>query len=170
MADTSSTLNDVKETLSKMTETLDDAVDGLIEQSTIAEKISPLLSKLVLTSEQRQTIWEGITSVVSLPDIVFLLFVGFALVPSVEVPYTRFVMSRSSKHDDRDFDSTVSYHVLNSLAQIARLAFVVCAFDVVKIFLVGAGFDIPRQDRMTHAFAYVSSILMKSKAVLVDLT
>ncbi len=166
MGDASSTLSDMKESLSKMSETLDDAMDGFIEQSTLAGTISPILNKLVLTSDQREAIWHGITSVASLSDIVLLMLLGFAVVPTIGVPYTRFVMSRSSKHTDRDFHSTAAYHVLDSLAQIARLAFVVYAFDMVKIVLVGAGFEIPRHDRVTHAFAHVRAICMLFHIVL----
>lgn len=160
MGDASSTLSDVKESLSKISETLDDAMDGFMEQSTLAGKISPILNTLILTSDQREAIWHGITNVASMSDIILLTFLGFAVVPTIEVPYTRFVMSRSSKHTDRDFRSTAMYHVLDSVAQIARLAFVIYAFDMVKTVLVGAGFEIHRQERVTHAFAYVCAALM----------
>ena len=162
MGDASNTISDVRESLSKMSETLDDAMDGFIEQSTLAGTITPLLNKLVLTSDQRRIIWDGITNVTSMLDVVLLLLVGFAVVPIVEVPYTRFVMNRSSKQTDRYFHSTAVYHVLASLAQIARLVFVVYAFDMVKIVLVGAGFEIPHQDRLTHAFAHVRTIISLS--------
>ena len=167
-ADVSTPFEDVKESISKMTGTLDGAIDGLIEQSTLAGKISPILNKLFLTSEQRQNIWYGITSVASLSDIILLLILGFAVVPTVEVPYTRFIMSRDTKHADRDFHSTTMFHVLISLAQMARLAFVVYAFDMVKIMLVGAGFSIPRHERVTHAFAYVcgSAVFRSARARL----
>ena len=158
MGDASNTITEVKESLSKLSETLDDAMDGFIEQSTLAGKISPLLNKLVLTSDQRHIIWDGITGVTSTLDVILLLLVGFAVVPTVEVPYKRFVMSRSSKQTDRDFHSTAVYHILDSLSQIARLVFVVYAFDVVKIVMVGSGFEIPHQERLTHAFAYVRTM------------
>lgn len=157
-ADASTTLGEVKESISKMTETLDGAIDGLIEQSTLAGKISPIFSKLVLSSDQRKAIWHGIKSVASLSDILLLVILGFAMVPTIEVPYTRFVMSRDTKHSNDDFHSTPVYHILESLAQIARLAFVVYGFDMVKIAMVGAGFAIPRHERVTHAFAYVSTM------------
>jgi small-conductance mechanosensitive channel len=155
-------LNDVKESLSKMSETVQDtfddvmdSVDDLIDRSTLAGQISPFLNKFILSKSQLHNIWSGITQVASVQDIVFLLALGFAVVPSVEIPYTRFILSRSSKHSDRGFHSTSIYHVLNSLSQVARLAFIVYAFDMVKIFLIGAGFEIPRGERLTHAFAYV---------------
>lgn len=150
-----SPLDDVKESLSKMSGTVLDSVDDLIDRSTLAGQISPFLNKFVLSEAQRQNIWNGITDVASVQDIIFLLALGFAVVPLVELPYSTFVLSRNSKHSDRDFRSTSIYHVLDSLSQIARLAFVVYGFDMVKIFLIGAGFEIPRGERLTHAFAYV---------------
>lgn len=155
IGETSSPLLDVKDSFSKMTETVHDSMEDLLDRSTIAGQISPILKKFSLSPQQLRTIWHGITHVASFADVIVLLILGFAIVPTVEVPYTRFVLSRNSKHTDREFRSTSVYHILESLSQIARLAFGVYAFDMVKIFLIGAGFEIPRGERLTHAFAYI---------------
>jgi len=151
----SSTLADVKESLSKMSESVQETLDDMVDHSTLAGQISPILRKCMLSTEQLETIWNGMRNVASLSDVVLLLILGFAVVPTVEVPYTQFVMRRNIKQSDKEFRSTALYHVLDSLSQIARLAFVVYGFDMIKIFLVGAGFQIPRGERLTHAFAYI---------------
>lgn len=153
--ETSSPFLDVTDSFTKISETVHDSVEDLIDRSTIAGQISPIIKKFFLSPEQLETIWQGITHVASFADVIVLLVLGYALVPTVEVPYTRFILSRNSKHADREFRSTSVYHILNSFSQIARLAFVVYAFDMVKIFLIGAGFEIPRGERLTHAFAYI---------------
>lgn len=53
------------------------------------------------------------------------------------------------------FDRTKIYHLFNALSEIAKLATLVYAVDMVKIFLLGAGFDIPKGNNLTHVFMYI---------------
>lgn len=54
----------------------------------------------------------------------------------------------------RSFRRTKLFHIVNTLSEMARLGLAVYGVDLFKIVLLGAGFDIPKSNRVTHAFAY----------------
>lgn len=54
----------------------------------------------------------------------------------------------------RPFRKTKLFHGINALSEMARLGMLVYGADMIKIVLLGAGFDIPKSTRVTHAFAY----------------
>lgn len=153
-------LDDIKEGIHKISEdihnTFDDvfeSIDDILETSTLAGQISPLMKRFLLTKAQRRGIWSGITHVAKFGDIAFLLVLGWALVPTLTLPYDRWISS--SSRTPNSFRLTKTYQVANSLSQLSKLAILVYFFDMVKIALLGAGFDIPRRERLTHAFAYI---------------
>jgi small-conductance mechanosensitive channel len=128
-----------------------DSVEEILETSTLAGQISPLIQKFLLSKAQRQAIWSGIRHVAKFSDICFLVVLGWALVPTLTLPYERWMSSPNTPH----FRSTKTYHVADSLSQVAKLAMLVYVVDMIKIFLLGAGFGIPRGERLTHAFSYI---------------
>lgn len=140
----------VQDSMQYAFETLYDSVEDIIDQSTLAGQITPVLQKFRLSPENLRAIWSSMTTVAKFADVGFLLVVGYLMVPSVRYPYDYI-----SNNPD-GFRSTKSYHVIETLSQMARLALVVYLVDMFKIFLVGLGFNIPRGERVTHAFAYVT--------------
>mmetsp|Transcript_11686 Transcript_11686/g.27999 ORF Transcript_11686/g.27999 Transcript_11686/m.27999 type:complete len:516 (-) Transcript_11686:987-2534(-) len=61
-----------------------------------------------------------------------------------------------AKMNTRPFHRTKLFHVVNTLSEMARLGLAVYGVDMLKIVLLGAGFDIPKSTRITHAFAYTA--------------
>jgi small-conductance mechanosensitive channel len=152
-----SPLGDMHETLNTMSETVRDSfedvfesVENILDHSTLVGQIGPLFKKFLLTKSELKAIVSGILHVIQVTDIVFLIALGWALVPTLELPYTRYWMNRN-----REFTSTKTYHFVNSISQVARLGMAVYICDMIKIFLIGAGFEIPRKERLTHAFSYI---------------
>jgi hypothetical protein len=157
--------------------------EELIETSTIAGQIGPLLKKFSLSRDQVTAIVEGIKSVAQVGDISLLVVVGWFVVPLMKLWYERlmvdtFPLGVSSTVSDelseteqqytgesssysptgtgiRPFEKTKIYHFFNTLAELARLAMLVYVADFIKIFLLGAGFEIPKNKQLTHAFSYV---------------
>lgn len=153
----------LQDTFQKVSESVQDRLGDVVGSSTIAGHITPILSKLILTKGQREAIWEGITHVTSISDLLLLTLLGFALVPTFQVPYERIIQPRQHAQSLKrqrgfrsdDYRKSIVFHITNTISQIARLAFVVYAFDMVKIFFMGAGFAIPHGERLTHAFCYI---------------
>jgi small-conductance mechanosensitive channel len=169
--------NPVGEGFTKMTEsiydTFDDvfeSLDDILEQSTLAGQITPLVQKFFLSKAQRQAIWSGIRQVAQFSDILFLVLLGWVLVPALELTNKRTVVqttarTRSHHHQYSSFRSTKAYHVVDTLSQIAKLAMLVYLVDMIKIFLLGAGFHIPRHANLTHAFSYILYMAWATKRV-----
>ena len=61
-----------------------------------------------------------------------------------------------AKMNTKPFRRTKLFHVVNTLSEMARLGLAVYGVDILKIVLLGAGFDIPKSSRITHAFAYTA--------------
>jgi small-conductance mechanosensitive channel len=162
--------NPVSEGFTKMTESIHDtfddvfeSLDDILEQSTLAGQITPLVQKFFLSKAQLRAIWSGIRQAAQFSDILFLVLLGWVLVPAVELTNQRMVVpttrtttrSHQNHHQQASFRSTKTYHVVHTLSQIAKLAMLVYLVDMIKIFLLGAGFQIPRHDHLTHAFSYI---------------
>ena len=152
-ATSSPVVEGVQDTVQNAFETLFDSVEDIIEQSTLAGQITPILQKFRISPERLEAIWSSMTTVAKYADVGFLLAVGFLLVPSIKYPYNYI------SNNPYGFQTTTSYHVADTLSQMARLAVIVYAVDMIKILLVGIGFHIPRNERVTHAFAYVAYTL-----------
>jgi hypothetical protein len=162
--------------------------EDLIERSTLAGQIGPVIRKFVLSRKQVQAIVEGIRSIAQVSDICLLITIGWVLVPLVGLWYDRitaesawgvennssaglssssvtgdsdvdsrlFTMTSNEVNDSpRPFEKTKIYHFFNTLSEIARLATMVYAADLAQIFLLGAGFDIPKSNKLTHVFMYI---------------
>jgi small-conductance mechanosensitive channel len=89
---------------------------------------------------------------------------GWGLVPLFEVPYDKRLRRqqfKSSSHDKRHgrrhrpFRKTKGFDIVESISQVAKLALLVYLVDMFKIVLVGIGFEIPREEHVTHAFSYI---------------
>ena len=160
-----------------------DSKEQLIQQSTIAGQMKLSLKKLKLSKDQLAAILDGIKSVAQLGDITLLIIVGWVLTPLAQLWYEKLVYdpglsvgestsaSTSSStststppalEDDatnplapKPFHKTKIYHFFHTLSEMARLAMLVYLADLLKIFLLGAGFDIPQSNRLTHVFSYV---------------
>ena len=128
-----------------------ESVEDLLEQSTLAGQIRPFLNKFIISKAQWLAIFDGIRQVVQLSDLIFLLLIGWGLIPLFEVPYNKLVPSSAT----RPFRETKRYDVVETLAHLAQLALLVYAVDIVKIILLGIGFAIPRHNRLSHAFSYI---------------
>jgi small-conductance mechanosensitive channel len=164
----SSLLDGVSEGIGKMKsgmgETFNDvyeSVEDLIEQSTLAGRIRPILGKFMISKSQWQAIFAGVSQVAQISDILFLLAIGYLLVPIVEKPYNALVPSAVT----RPFKQTKRYDMVETIAHLAQLALLVYCVDIIKIILVGIGFTIPRGDRISHAFSYVVYCIYFAKRV-----
>jgi hypothetical protein len=154
----------------------DYSTEELIERSTIAGQIRPMLKTFQLSKEQLSAIVEGIKSVAQLSDISLLIIVGWVLVPFMKLWYDKLVVSaiplltastslaNAPTGDNqqqlqvrliRPFEKTKLYHFFNTLSELAKLGMLVYLADLIKIFLLGAGFKIPKSNRLTHVFSYV---------------
>jgi hypothetical protein len=146
--------------------------EELIETTSIAGKFSHNLQKLSISKEQFAAIIESIKSVAQVGDISLLIIVGWGLVPLTKLWYETLMAesssgqppqqqqqyegeSSTSSSATRPFEKTKIYHFFNTLSEIAKLAMLVYAADILKIFLLGAGFEITKNSQVTHAFAYV---------------
>ena len=152
--------NDFHEGINKLSEGIQDTFEGVFESvedilrtSTLAGQINPLLQRFLLTKEQRKAIWNGICEVATFSDILFLVTVGWALVPTIRLPYESLLSTPTEAAPN--FRSSTAFYVSQTLAEMARLGLIVYLFDMFKIVLVGAGFHIPRGERLTHAFSYI---------------
>jgi small-conductance mechanosensitive channel len=141
------------------------------QQSTIAGQIRPVFQKLRVSKEQMAGILEGIKSVAQVGDIALLIIVGWVLLPLMQLWYERLMnntaylvaASTSGDMEEKDdgtfaikpFEKRKIYHFFKVLSEMARLAMLVYMADLLKIFLVGAGFEIPQSQQLTHVFCYV---------------
>ena len=144
--------------------------EQLRQQSTIAGQIRPMLQKFKVDKDQMAGIVEGIKSVAQIGDITLLIVVGWVLLPLMKLWYdrlmsntTNLVAASTSGDISEEADGTLTYkpfekrkiyHFFKVLSEMARLAMLVYVADLIKIFLVGAGFEIPQSSQLTHVFAY----------------
>jgi hypothetical protein len=66
-----------------------------------------------------------------------LMVLGFCLVPTMQVPYEGWLMPPEKD----SFKSTKTFHIMDTLSQVAKIAMLVYVVDILKIFLLGAGFS-----------------------------
>jgi small-conductance mechanosensitive channel len=131
------------------------SVEDILEQSTLAGQLTPLIGRFKLSPEQWKAIWNAMTNTAQWADICVLVALGYFMVPTISYPYSKIVHNKNNNNAKGGFRSTKGYHIMETLSQMARLGILVYLVDMIKIFLVGAGFSIPRSDHMTHAFAYI---------------
>ena len=127
----------------------------VLNTTTLAGQMTPWFQKLVLDEKERQTVWNGINQVLRVSDVGILLLLGWGLTPVCQLIYDLLIPFKQQP----DFKSTKAYHIINTVSQVFQLGMLVYLFDMFKIFLLGAGFHIPRGERLTHAFAYIVYIV-----------
>ncbi|KAL3935204.1 MAG: hypothetical protein SGARI_003073 [Bacillariaceae sp.] len=74
---------------------------------------------------------------------------------TVSQSFTNEELAEAKNLSAKPFNKTKIYHFLQTLSEMARLAMLVYLADLLKIFLLGAGFDIPQSSRITYALCYV---------------
>jgi small-conductance mechanosensitive channel len=155
---TEGVLHNMRETVGKTFEDMFESVDDILEHSTLAGQISPVLKRFLISPAQVKVIWSGMTQVAQLSDLILLVVLGWGLVPLFRIPY-EYLPVVLHKDDGnkirRPFRKTKSFDVVETVSQVAKLALVVYVVDMLKIVLVGVGFSIPRGEHLTHAFSYI---------------
>lgn len=135
--------------------------------STFAGRISPVLSKLVITKEKAQAISMAIRAIVEPADVIFIVFIGWFLVPLVRVPYEKFYAQKSIAEIDKSkggtsqvsetkfckpFHESKLYFYLNLLAEAGQIAGVIYLVDCLAISLGVLGFT-EIQNHISRLFA-----------------
>jgi hypothetical protein len=117
--------------------------------SALAGQISPILDRIILSREDFHSIVQHVSSILSMVDLLVLFIFGWLLVPYTRIiyPFLRFGIKSnkdcgSEKKDDVDdvvdnkkFETSILYFVVDHLSQVARLAVLVYACDCVVIAL-----------------------------------
>jgi len=89
-------------------------------------------------------------------------------VPLLKYSTDTFVVSRNGAlaiPRKQNFYDSITFHVANSLSQIAKIALLVYGVDIIKIFLTCMGFTFPHLNEMPHNFAKVAYILWLVKRI-----
>ena len=117
-------------------------------------------------------ILQNVLKVLDWKDIVFLVALGWATVPAVQYPYQHRRRHRQQLQqqynnnnnnnykmpDNKAFRDTVSFQVANHVSQIAKIALLVYAVDLLKIMAMGFS-DWKYLKGMSHTFAKVAYTL-----------
>jgi hypothetical protein len=97
--------------------------------------VNPFLQRIFLSQKELLALLTSIRTTVHWEDMIFMAMVGWCTVPSLQWPYQHTTLSRSLK-PQTPFRQTFLYHVADHLQQIARIALLVYAVDILKMVCV----------------------------------
>ena len=124
-------------------------IEGRIEHtighySAFAGKIFPILSKLYVSPNEAKQIFKEIQTVQEPGDWIFILLLGWAIIPMIKYPYEKFVIGMQPKENQappRPFKESGIFHFAEHLQQAGRIGAVVYGLDCIGIALETMGFQ-----------------------------
>jgi len=148
--------------------------------SAFAGKISPVLSKLYITPVKAKNILNALKTVTERGDLVFIIFVGWPLLPLVKFPYEKLSLGAgfnrskakeedSSKQlklaDKRAFVDTKVYFYTHLIAEAGRIAALVYFIDCLAIALETLGFNVQHHSKYFAKMIYTAWIFLRINAL-----
>jgi small-conductance mechanosensitive channel len=140
--------------------------------SAFAGKISPILSKLYVTPEKAKNVITAIKFVTEPADLVFIILIGWFLLPLVQLPYDKLYLSRNTEGDDavaektvttatpvkvrREFKATKLYFYTHLIAEAGRIAGLVYLVDCLAIALEVLGFNVQNHSKICAKTIYTA--------------
>lgn len=145
-------------------------IADILEQSAFAGKIVPVLSKFLVSPHKAREIWGKVALVANWGDLLFLVLVGWVTVPAVRFPYDRLgapILDRSpvrgvdggtagSEKKRKNFSETNLFHAAQSISQMAKVALLAYAVDVLFIVIKGMGYEFEKLESVPKAFAKIA--------------
>ena len=150
----------VKDNLHDDWEYVHHELDRIVQNSALAGNIVPVLKKLVITPEKASLIATKTAEVIQWQDLALIIFLGWFIVPLIKYPLENIMLAgqggpRQSIARIDKLEESLVYQVGSILSQIAKLALLVYAVDVLKIFLTCMGFTFPHLNDLPKVFAKI---------------
>jgi hypothetical protein len=148
-----------------------ESIRGFREHCTLAGHLKQMASKVMITPHKARLIAAGLREVAHTDEIFFFLFLGWFLLPLVELPLKMKQHKQQQNESNHEQDSantreqqskereqyqnSMGYCIAHHIAQMSKLAFAVYMVDILKIVLQGMGFEFEHDGELPHAFANV---------------
>ena len=141
--------------------------------SAFAGKISPVLSKLYITPEKATNIVTALKFVTEPADLIFIVFVGWFLLPLVQLPYDKLYLTKNTAGDNavvaekktvtttpikvrKPFKDTKLYFYTHLIAEAGRIAGLVYLVDCLAIALEVLGFNVQNNSKLCAKAVYTA--------------
>mmetsp|Transcript_7234 Transcript_7234/g.13729 ORF Transcript_7234/g.13729 Transcript_7234/m.13729 type:complete len:556 (-) Transcript_7234:74-1741(-) len=139
--------------------------------SAFAGKIAPVLSKLYITPVKAKNIAIAIRTVTEPADLVFILFVGWFLLPLAQLPYEKIYMRNEVLGQDeltkdvvttapvkvkKPFKDTKLYFYTHLVAEAGQIAGLVYLIDCLAIALEVLGFNVQNHSKLCAKTIYTA--------------
>ena len=141
--------------------------------SAFAGKIAPVLSKLYITPEKAKNILMAIRTVTEPADLIFILTIGWFLLPLVQLPYEKLYLRLDPNKGEGDgvqtnvaisdksifkkpFRDTKLYFFTHVIAEAGRIAGLVYAIDCLAIALEVLGFSVQNHSQLCAKTIYTA--------------
>ena len=148
--------------------------------STFAGKIAPVLEKLWITPDKAKNIGIAIKTVTEPADLFFILFVGWFLLPLVQIPYEKFYMKNADDNSvdiqksdvlnspvkvKKEFRDTKLFFYTHLIAEAGRIAGLVYLVDCLAIALAVLGFNVQNTSKLCAKTIYTAWIFTRVNAL-----
>jgi len=138
--------------------------------SAFAGKIAPVLSKLYITPDKARNIASAIKTVTEPADIVFIVLIGWFLLPLVQLPYDKLYLAKGGADNDaldqksvtttakirKSFKDTKLYFYTHVIAEAGRIASLVYLVDCLAIALEVVGFNVQNHSKLCAKTIYTA--------------
>ena len=153
-------LNNVQEEIGNLSDKAAQFIRHEVERTMLAGNILPVLDKLFLTPDELKRIGKSLLKVLEWKDLLFLLFVGYATLPFMRIPY------EASKSPGRvPFHRTWRFHIGESVSQLAQISLLVYCFDLLKVIVLEMGFTHVMATEVSHVVGKTAYILWASTRI-----
>ena len=135
----------------------------------VAGKIQPVLANLIITRRKAQEIWTRVLKGTRRGDLLFLVALGWGLVPVVEYPYEKIYpppvgpdlpeadafQPAVEETGRKRFRDTILFQIVHHISQVAKVGLAVYCVDVLEIVLgtMGIFSNSKKLERMSEVFA-----------------
>lgn len=109
------------------------------EHLLLVGKVLPVLSKLVVTSQDAKGIIHVLQKEIDIRELVFLGSLGFGILPVMRIFYRLYIRKIFSWFAPDDFYQSKTYHVTNHLSQGFKIACGVYVIDIFSHILITLG-------------------------------
>ena len=138
--------------------------------SAFAGKIAPVLSKLYITPDKARNIASAIKTVTEPADIVFIVLIGWFLLPLVQLPYDKLYLAKGGADNDaldqksvtttakirKSFKDSKLYFYTHVIAEAGRIASLVYLVDCLAIALEVVGFNVQNHSKLCAKTIYTA--------------
>ena len=138
--------------------------------SAFAGKIAPVLSKLYITPDKARNIASAIKTVTEPADIVFIVLIGWFLLPLVQLPYDKLYLAKGVADNDalgqtsvtttakmkKAFKDSKLYFYTHVIAEAGRIASLVYLVDCLAIALEVVGFNVQNHSKLCAKTIYTA--------------